>query len=91
MKVEDVVLGTTYRIKDWDSMLAESSLDADGHINPVDSTDSFCVAMQHLCGTLYTPGGHYCATRHEGFTPATAEGWYISAYMLEPLESGEQN
>lgn len=30
MKVEDVVLGTTYRIRQWDSMLAESSLDECG-------------------------------------------------------------
>ena len=85
MKLKDVVLGTTYRVREWDSMLAESSLDVWGAIEPIDSTDSFCAMMKYLCGTLYTPKGHYSMHQpHEGFTPSV-DGWYLSAYMLEPI------
>jgi len=56
MKKEDIVIGTTYRIREWDDMAQEFGLDSMGNI-PVNEDTSFLKEMKCLCGQLHTVTG----------------------------------
>lgn len=87
MKKEDIVIGTTYRIRKWDDMVAEHGLDDEGNVVLNEDT-YFSPAMKHLCGTSHTVIG-FDADSDDDCLPDVrdSDGWRcgVSAEMLEPL------
>ena len=89
MKLEEIKLGTEYRIRSWESMEAEFGLDHHEEIdgdpcNPDGSV--FTENMKYLCGNAYTPENleNLEDTLDTNFLPLV-DGWHIESWMLENI------
>lgn len=84
MRIEDVEVGKTYRIRQWDDMANEFGVSEMGSIkcNPI----RFVKDMKHLCGKK-------CVVRRKGEEriyidiedSAESNVWYYTADMIEPI------
>ena len=90
MRLEDIYIGDTLRIRDWDDMLAEYGSDIFGIL----VRHSFSECMRYLCGKIITVKSidrtKDRISSKEGYelgscieNPSMIE-WAISAEMLEP-------
>lgn len=85
MRIEDVVVGKTYRIRRWDDMENEFGLTAMGNINC--PPYCFVVEMNRLCGKRCL-----VKDKKEGRIYIDIEGcpksseWNYTANMIEPIE-----
>lgn len=93
MKLEDIVVGKTYRIRQWDDMAAEYNVNPDraSGITPPNSLIRFDVRMKPLSGMPFTVSGFRDETSmrsEEGteYIGNVNSGWYIEAWMLEEIE-----
>lgn len=88
MRIEDVVVGKTYRIRQWDDMEREFGLLETGSIkcNPI----RFAKEMKHLCGKK-------CVVRQKAEErvyidiedSAESNVWIYTADMIEPIEENK--
>ena len=86
MKREDIVVGQTYRIRQWEDMLSEFGLEAEGI--PVNSDTYFSFSMKNLCGVEHTVTGFDYNSDNDCLPDRFDNNGFrsgISAEMLEPL------
>jgi hypothetical protein len=85
MRIDDLVPGCTYRIRQWDDMDREFGVLVSGTIN---TQAGFVRGMLPLCGTTLVWGPEVGSI----VTRITDGGgvWAISADMLEPISAREQ-
>lgn len=87
MRIEDVVVGETYRIRQWEDMEKEFGIKASGNIG---SQIPFVINMKHLCGerckvtskSKNEVGIKFDNTKYENT-------WAFSADMLETIEENK--
>ena len=82
MRKEDVVIGKTYRIRQWDDMSAEFGVDSWGDVNT--PLLDFVEEMKCFCGENYTP-----TNREEThYLPYLGDSDFcLTAEMLEEITS----
>lgn len=87
MRIEDVEVGKTYRIRQWEDMEKEFGIKASGNIG---SQIPFVINMKHLCGERCKVT--YKSKNEVGikFDNAKYENtWAFSADMLETIEENK--
>lgn len=83
MRIEDIVTGETYRIRQWEDMANEFGVSSDGSYIPIPGP-AFIKDMLYLCGSdfkVVRKGKFGGRVGLEGIT-----SWGISCHMLEPIE-----
>lgn len=85
MRIEDIVIGETYRFRQWEDMANEFGVSSDGSYIQIPGP-AFIKDMQYLCGSDFVVlkaafGGRVVL---EGVT-----SWGISCHMLEPIEPAD--
>ena len=83
MRIEDIVIGETYRFRQWEDMVNEFGVSSDeGYI--LMPGPCFIKDMRYLCGLEFKVVRKIGFDGRVGLEAET--GWGISCNMLEPIE-----
>lgn len=87
MRIEDVVVGKTYRIRQWDDMEKEFGLTESGSIN---CKLFFTKEMKHLCGKKCIVNDKWAENIYIDIEDsAESSVWNYTADMIEPIKENK--
>lgn len=91
MKDDEIHVGDVLRVRQWDDMVREFGIYADGYIRIANKSTNFSPSMRRYCGQIFTVDQQYKSGIH-GFSYKCKEksgiqNFFVCSEMLEPVDS----